>query len=88
MPISPATKRWSICAKQNMSSEVAADIRSMINAPDRKTAQESLQAAIPKYAVSAPKLSPWLEEDLSEGFTVFNFPLEHRKSIQTTISLE
>jgi transposase-like protein len=71
-----------------MRMEVAADIRSMFNAPDRKTAEEFLQAAIQKYARSAPRLSAWLEENLSEGFTVFDFPLEHRKSIRTTNSLE
>jgi putative transposase len=74
--------------KQSMRVEVAADIRSMFNAPDRKTAEEFLQASIQKYAVSAPKLSAWLEDNLLEGFTVFNFPLEHRKSIRTTNSLE
>ena len=74
--------------KQAMRMEVAADIRSMFNAPDRKTAEEFLQAAIQKYAVSAPRLSAWLEENLSEGFTVFDVPLEHRKSIRTTHSLE
>ena len=74
--------------KQAMRYEVAADIRSMFNAPDRKTAEEFLQMAIQKYAVSAPRLSAWLEENLSEGFTVFDFPLEHRRSIRTTNSLE
>jgi putative transposase len=74
--------------KQSMRVEVAADIRSMFNAPDRKIVEEYLQAAIQKYVVSAPKLSAWLEENLSEGFTVFDFPLEHRKSIRTTNSLE
>jgi putative transposase len=74
--------------KQAMRSEVAADIRSMFNAPDRKTAEEFLQAAIQKYAISAPRLSAWLEENLSEGFTFFDFPLEHRRSIRTTNSLE
>jgi putative transposase len=74
--------------KQAMRMEVAVDIRSMFNAPDRKTAEEFLQAAIQKYAVSAPRLSAWLEENLAEGFTVFDFPLEHRKSIRTTNSLE
>ena len=60
----------------------------MFNAPYRRTAEEYLQAAIQKYAVSAPKLSAWLEDNLSEGFTVFDFPLEHRRSIRTTNSLE
>jgi len=74
--------------RQSMRMEVAADIRSVFNAPDRKTAEELLQAAIQKYAVSAPRLSAWLEDNLSEGFTVFDFPLEHRRSIRTTNSLE
>jgi transposase-like protein len=74
--------------KQSMRVEVAADIRSMFNTPDRKTAEAFLQEAIQKYAVSAPALSAWLEENLSEGFTVFDFPLGHRKSIRTSNSLE
>ena len=57
--------------KQRMRLEVAADIRSMFNAPDRKTAEEYLQAAIQKYTVSAPPLSAWLEDNLYERFSVF-----------------
>jgi transposase-like protein len=74
--------------KQSMRLEVAADIRSMFNAPDRQAAEAFLQSAIQKYTVSAPRLSAWLEENLSEGFTVFNFPLDHWRSIRTTNSLE
>jgi transposase-like protein len=29
-----------------------------------------------------------MEDNLAEGFTVFDFPLEHRRSIRTTNSLE
>jgi len=74
--------------KQAMRLEVAADIRSIFNAPDRKTAEELLQATIQKYAVSVPRLSAWLEDNLAEGFSVFDFPLEHRRTIRTTNSLE
>ena len=74
--------------RQSMRLEVAADIRSMFNAPDRQTAERLLQAAIQKYATSAPRLSARLEENLSAGFSVFEFPLEHRRSIRTTNSLE
>jgi putative transposase len=74
--------------KQAVRIEVAADIWSIFNAPDRKIAEKFLPAAIQKYAVSAPRLSAWLEENLAEGFTVFDLPLEHRKSIRTTNSLE
>ena len=74
--------------KQAMRFEVAADIRSMFNAPDRSTAEKYLQTAIQKYAKSAPRLSAWMEENLAEGFTIFDFPIEHCRSIRTTNSLE
>lgn len=74
--------------KQNMRLEVAADIRSMFNAANKTRAEELMQEAIQKYAVSAPRLSAWLEDNLSEGFSVFDFPLEHRRTIRTTNSLE
>jgi putative transposase len=74
--------------KQAMRLEVAADIRAMFNASDRKSAEDLLQGAIQKYATSAPRLSAWMEENLAEGFTVFDFPLEHRRAIRTTNSLE
>jgi len=74
--------------RQSMRLEVAADIRSMFNAPDRKTAEGLLQEAIQKYAVPAPRLSAWLEDNLTEGFTVYDYSLEHRRTIRTTNSLE
>jgi len=74
--------------RQSMRMEVAADIRAIFNAPDRKTAEEHLDVAIIKYAQIAPRLAAWMEENLAEGFTVFDFPLEHRRSLRTTNSLE
>ncbi len=74
--------------KVSMRAEVASDIRAMFNAPDRQMAEAFLQVAIKKYAVSAPRLSIWMENNLAEGFTVFDFPLEDRRTIRTTNSLE
>ncbi len=74
--------------KQSMRMEVAADIRAMFNAPDRRKAELFLQNAIQKYALSSHLLSARMEDNLSEGFTVFDFPLEHHRSIRTTNSLE
>jgi len=48
--------------RQSMRKEVAADIRAILNAPDRKAAEQYLQMSIQKYARSAPRLSAWLEE--------------------------
>ena len=67
--------------RQHMRAEVAAEIRSIFNATNKTRAEELLLEAIQKYAVSAPRLSAWLEDNLSEGFSVFDFPLEHRRTI-------
>lgn len=74
--------------RKDMRFEVAADIRAMFNESDRESAEEKLQSAIQKYAHSASQLSAWMEENLAEGFMVFDFPLEHRRTIRTTNSLE
>jgi transposase-like protein len=74
--------------RKDMRFEVAADIRAMFNESDRESAEEKLQSAIQKYAQSASQLSAWMEENLAEGFMVFDFPLEHRRTIRTTNSLE
>jgi transposase-like protein len=74
--------------RQSMRAEVAADIRDVFNAPDRSMAEKYLQMVIQKYAKSAPRLSAWLEANLAEGLTVFDFPTKHRRFIRTTNSLE
>ena len=47
-----------------------------------------LKYYVDKYAVSAPQLSEWIEENLQEGLTVFEFPQKHRKKLRTSNSLE
>jgi transposase-like protein len=74
--------------RQAMRAEVAADLRGVFNAPDRETAELWLASAVQKYAKTAPKLSAWMEENISEGLTVYAFPVEHRRFVRTTNSLE
>jgi putative transposase len=78
----------SYVTKQSMRAEAASDIRAMFNASDRKAAEDLLHKAIQKYSSSAPRLSAWMEDNLAEGFTVFDFLIEHRRIIRTTNSLE
>lgn len=74
--------------RQEMKSEVAADIRAIFNAPNRHEAEALLRKAVDKYAKSAAKLATWLESNLPEGLTVFAFPEPHRRLIRTTNGLE
>lgn len=64
--------------------EVAADMRAIFNAPGRVEAERLLKGAVKKYSESAPRLSRWMEENVSEGLTVMSFPVEHQKRLRTT----
>jgi transposase-like protein len=67
---------------------VASDIRAVFNPPEREMAEEYLQSVIRKYGKAAPRLSTWMETNLSEGLSVFSFPVQHRRMIRTTNALE
>ena len=64
--------------------EVAADLRAVFNAPGRAEAERLLQAAVKKYSEEAPRLSVWMEANLSQGLTVMSLPVEHQKRLRTT----
>ena len=74
--------------RQEMRKEVAADIRTIFNAPDLHTAHAFLERTVKKYENTASKLADWLEKSIPEGLKVFNFPVEHRRKIRTTNNLE
>jgi putative transposase len=71
-----------------MRREVAEDIRTIFNAPDRETAEIYLKRLVEKYADIAPKLADWMEVNLPEGFTVFDFPKAHQRRLRTSNFLE
>lgn len=64
--------------------EVAADLRTVFNARSREEADQLLAQAVKKYSQSAPRLSQWIEENIYQGLTVFNYPVEHQKRLRTT----
>ena len=74
--------------RKRMLTEVAEDIRTVFNAPNRSTAEEYLVKIVKKYEKTASKLADWLEENIPEGLTVFDFPAAHRRRIRTVNGLE
>lgn len=74
--------------RQEMRKEVAEDIRTIFNAPDRHTADAYLTKIVQKYAQTVPALANWLETNIPEGLTVFSFPVSHRRRLRTANSLE
>lgn len=67
---------------------VAQRIRAIFNAPDRDEAQRLLNQAVEAWRKDAPKLAAWAEENLAEGFAVFDYPPSHRIRLRTTNGLE
>jgi putative transposase len=74
--------------RKSMKSEVAADIRTVFNAPDLCEANRYLKQIVEKYTKSAPKLSEWMEQNIPEGLTVFSLPKERQKKLRTSNGIE
>jgi transposase-like protein len=74
--------------RKEMKEEVAGDIRTVFNAPDRPLAEAYLKKIVMKYEKTASKLADWLEKNIPEGLTVFDFPASHRRRIRTNNGLE
>ena len=70
--------------KQSMKKQVAEDIRNIFNACNRIEADRLLQLTIAKYEKSAPQLSQWMESNIPEGLSVFNFNSSHRRRLRTS----
>jgi putative transposase len=73
---------------KDMQTEVAADIRTIFDAPDRSTAEAYLARTVAKYKQSASRLSEWLASNIPEGLTVFAFPASIRRLLRTTNGVE
>ena len=74
-----------------MQQKVHNDIRDVFNMPTRSDAEIQLKKLIEKYGKTAPDLSSWLENELPEGFTVFNVEpdsLNARRKLRTTNMVE
>jgi putative transposase len=74
--------------RKEMQTEVAEDIRTIFNAPDRATAETYLARVVEKYQKSASRLADWMAENIPEGLAVFSFPVAHRRFIRTTNGVE
>jgi transposase-like protein len=77
-----------LVTRQHQKTEVAEGLRSVFNAPDLPEAQRRLGLLVQQYEKSLPKLSQWMEENVTEGLAVFALPVEHRRYLRTTNMLE
>ena len=73
--------------RQDQRAAVAADLRHVLDAPDRPEATRRLHAMADRYA-HWPRLATWLEENVPESFAVYDLPPDHRKRMRTSNMLE
>ncbi len=67
---------------------IAQALRDIFNAPSREDAEELKGKVIKKFEKIAPEFVTWLEENVDEGLTVFDFPRSWWRRIRTINGLE
>jgi transposase-like protein len=71
-----------------MRPEIAQVMRDIFNCSSLSNARTMVKEIVQKYSKSAPKFVNWLEENVEEGFTIFNFPRAFWKKLRTSNTLE
>ena len=74
--------------KVEMRAKVAADIRSIFNAPNREEAERIMRSVADRWGEPAPKLSSWILANVPEGLTVMSESPKARRRLRTSNSLE
>lgn len=74
--------------KKAMCEEIAFSMRNIFNSPSLQIAESMVAQTIVQFEKSAPEFVNWLEENIAEGLTCFNFPQKHRKKIRTSNGIE
>ena len=74
--------------KQNLKESIAQAMKDIFNSCDLNTARLKAIEISKKFNKIAPEFSSWLDDNIEEGLTVFNFPKNHWIKIRTTNGLE
>ncbi|HLB58821.1 MAG TPA: IS256 family transposase [Bdellovibrionota bacterium] len=83
-----AQNAQSYVPRKTMRLEIAEVVRDVFNSPTLEMARELIQRAVEKYDKKAPEFVKWLEENIEEGLTIYQFPREHWKKIRTSNGIE
>jgi len=78
----------SYAPKKSMRLEIGEVMREIFNSPTLEMAREMKRRAVEKYQKRAPEFAKWLEENVDEGLTVYQFPREHWRKIRTSNGIE
>lgn len=74
--------------RKSMRSEIADAMRSIFNSPSKEDALHMKERVMKYFAKQAPEFVKWLDSNIEQGLTCFDFPKEHRKRIRTSNGME
>jgi putative transposase len=83
-----AQNAQSYAPRKAMRLEIAEVIRDICNSPSLEMARDLVRKAVEKYQKRAPEFARWLDENIEEGLTVYQFPREHWKKLRTSNGIE
>jgi transposase-like protein len=78
----------SYAPKKSLKEPIGQAMRDIFNSPDLNNAKQRAIEASKNFIKTAPEFSSWLENNIEEGLTCFNFPRNHRIKIRTSNGLE
>jgi len=74
--------------KKSMRLEIAEAMREIFNSPTLEMAREMVRRTLERYQKRAPEFAKWMEANIEEGLTVYQFPKEHWRKIRTSNGME
>lgn len=75
-------------SKLDQRTPIARQIRAIFNADGRNEAERLLKQTIEGWRKTHSSLAQWAEENLPQGFAVFELPITHQVRMRTTNSVE
>jgi putative transposase len=83
-----AQNAQSYAPKKSMKGEIAETMREIFGSPTLEVARTMVRRAVEKYSKKAPEFAKWLEDNIEEGLTVYQFPKEHWRKLRTSNGIE
>lgn len=77
-----------LITKQELKSVIASQMAAIFNAESRPHAEERLRVFLENWREKQPKLVAWAEDNIPEGFTVFELPEAYRRKLRTSNACE
>jgi len=78
----------SYAPKRSMKKELADAVKYIFNSASKEEAMAKCKIITTEYETTAPEFCEWLEENIEETLTVFDFPKSHWLRIRTSNALE